>query len=89
MHLGFEVQKTVEIPQLLLVDFFEPGRRHLCRGAEADSHGPVQETREILQLLCIDKVVDVLVVPVQLPSAGVEKTAELPQLQLSSYGQGR
>ena len=35
-----------------LVDFFEPGRRHLCRGAEADSHGPVQETIEILQAGC-------------------------------------
>ena len=86
---GLTEQKTVEVPQLQLVDLFEPGRRHLCRGAEADSHGPVQETIEIFQLLYIDKVVDVLVVPVQLPSAGVEKTAELPQLQLSSSGQGR
>ena len=38
--------------------FFEPGRRHLCRGAEADSHGPVQETIEILQLQYTDKVID-------------------------------
>ena len=53
-------------------------RRHLCRGAEANSHGPVQETIEILPLQYIDKVIDVLVVPVQCPSAGVEKTAELP-----------
>ena len=33
---------------------------------------------EILQLQYIDKVIDVPVVPVQFPSAGVEKTAELP-----------
>ena len=32
------VQKTVEIPQLLLV-LFGPGRRHLCRGAETNSYG--------------------------------------------------
>ena len=48
-----------------------------CRGAEADSPGPP----ETLQLLYIDKVVDVLVVPVQFSSAVVEETAELPQLQ--------
>ena len=36
---------------------------------------------ETLQLLYIDKVVDVLVVPVQLSSAVVKETAELPQLQ--------
>ena len=34
-------------------------RRHLCRGAEADAHGPVQETIEILQLQYTDKVIDV------------------------------
>ena len=50
-----------------------------CRGAEADSHGPVQKAIEIL-LQYIDKVVDVLVVPVQLSSAVVKETAELPQL---------
>ena len=33
---------------------------------------------EILQLQYTDKVIDVPVVPVQFPSAGVEKTAELP-----------
>ena len=33
-------------------------RRHLCRDAEANSHGPVQETIEILQLQYIDKVID-------------------------------
>ena len=41
-------------------------------------HGPVQEAIEILQLQYTDKVIDVPVVPVQFPSAGVEKTAELP-----------
>ena len=35
-------------------------------------------TIEILQLQYTDKVIDVPVVPVQFPSAGVEKTAELP-----------
>ena len=85
---GFQEHKTVEVPQWQVVDMFEARRRHLCRGAEADSHGPVQETIEILQLLYIDMVVDVLVVP-ELPSAGVEKTAELTQLQLSSSGQDR
>ena len=25
--------------------FFVPGRRHLCRGAETVSHGPVQDHR--------------------------------------------
>ena len=36
-------------------------RRHLCRGAQADSHGPVQETIEfLLQLQYTDKVIDVL-----------------------------
>ena len=49
----------------------------------------VQKTIEILQLQYTDKVIDVPVVPVQLPSAGVEKTAKLPQLQLSRSGQGR
>ena len=57
---------------------FGPGRRHLCRVAETISHGPVQETIEILQLQYTDKVIVVPVVPVQFPSAGVEKTAELP-----------
>ena len=37
-----------------------PGRRHLCRGADADPFGPsVQKIIEILQLQFIDKVVDV------------------------------
>ena len=40
------LQKTVEFPQVQLVDFL-PGRRHHCRGAETDSHGPVQKTIEI------------------------------------------
>ena len=44
----------------------------------------VQETIEILQLQYTDKVIDVPVVPVQFPSAGVEKTAEPPTLQSSS-----
>ena len=37
----------------------------------------VQETIEILQLQYTDKVIVVPVVPVQVPSAVVEKTAEL------------
>ena len=57
---------------------FGPGRRHLCRGAETNSCGLVQETIEILQLQYTDKFIVVLVVPVQFPSVGVEKTAELP-----------
>ena len=54
-------------------------RRHLCRVAEANSHGPVQETIEILQLQYTDKVIDA-VVQVPFSSADVERTAELPQL---------
>ena len=38
------LQKTVEVPLLQFV-VFGPGRRHLCRGAETDSHGPVQDHR--------------------------------------------
>ena len=57
--------------------FLGPGRRHLCRGAETDSHGPVQDLGNS-QLQYTDKVIDVPVVPVLFPSAGVEKTAELP-----------
>ena len=87
------VSRTVKVPQIQFAPsedivssrdptvaarrIFGPGRRHPCRGADAESPGPP----EILQLLYIDKVVDVFVVPVQFPSAGVEKTAELPQLQ--------
>ena len=53
--------KTVWVfPQL---QFFD-GRRHPCHGAQADSHGPVQKTREIL-LQYIDKVIDGVVVQVQ------------------------
>ena len=56
-------------------------RRHLCRGAEANSHGPVQETIEILQLQYIDKVIDAgRAGPASSPGAHVEETAELPQL---------
>ena len=33
--------RTVEIPQLRLVVFFRQCRRHPCRGADADSHGPL------------------------------------------------
>ena len=43
---------------------------------------------EILQLQYTDKVIDVPVVQVQFPSAGVEKTAELPHCSrraLESY----
>ena len=41
------------------------GRRHHCRGAEAVSFGPVQQTTEIHQLQSIDKVFYVPVVHVQ------------------------
>ena len=54
------------------------GRRHLCRGAETVSM-VLFRTIEILQLQYTDKVIDVPVVPVLFPSAGVEKTAELPR----------
>ena len=63
--LGFDSAENCGDSAVAARRIFGPGRRHLCRGAEADSHGPVQETIEILQLLYIDKVVDVLVVPVQ------------------------
>ena len=61
------------------------GRRHLCRGAEADSLGPEipQKTIEILPLQYIDKVIDV-VVQVQQVRAQSWVTVEIPQLQLVS-----
>ena len=54
-------------------------RRHPCRGADADSHGPV--TTEILHLQCIDKVV------VQFLQFGCRRveTVEIPQLQPVSW----
>ena len=67
------VQLIVEILQVPLLDRFLTcpllcnvgaqfacqGRRHLCRGADADFFGPsVQKIIEILQLQFIDKVVD-------------------------------
>ena len=42
-----------------------PGRRQHCRGAEAVSLGPVQQTTEIPQLQSIDEVFAVLPVQVQ------------------------
>ena len=55
------------------------GRRHPCHGAQADSHGPVQKTVEIL-LQYIDKVIDG-VVQVQQIRALLWETVEIPQLQ--------
>ena len=65
-------------PTVQLVLFvLGPGRRHSCRGADADSLGPV--TLAFLQLHYIDKVVDVFCAgPAVLE---VEETAELPQLR--------
>ena len=63
---------------------------HLCRGAEAVSFGPVENTIEILQLQYIDKVSTFVVQVLQFSGAVVEKTVELPQLQLVFFfGQGR
>ena len=76
--LGYDSAENCGDSAVAARRIFGPGRRHPGRGAERDSHGPVQETIEILQLQYTDKVIDVLVVPVQFPSAGVEKTAELP-----------
>ena len=59
--------------------FFGPGRRHLCRGAERQFPMVLFRTIEILQLQYTDKVIDVPVVSVQFPSAGVEMTGELPR----------
>ena len=75
---GFQEQKTVKVPQLQLVKIFDQVV-DICRGAEADSHGPVQENIKNLQLQYTDKVIDV-------GSAGsassrMEKTAEVPQMQ--------
>ena len=72
------LQDIVEVPQLQLVDFLD---------LVVDISVVVQRqiplvlfrTIEILQLQYTEKVIDVPVVPVQAPSAGVEKTAELPQ----------
>ena len=76
--LGYDSAENCGNSAVAACRFFGPGRRHLCRGAETISHGLVQETIEILQLQYTDKVIVVPVVPVQFPSAGVEKTAELP-----------
>ena len=76
--LGFRSAENCGDSAVAARRIFGPGRRHPCRGAETDSHGAVQETMEILQLQHTDKVIDVPGVPVQFPSAGVEKTAELP-----------
>ena len=53
---GSGVESTWAVACARLVCFV---RRHLCRGAEADSHGPVQDTIEILQLQYTEKVIDV------------------------------
>ena len=59
------------------------GRRHPCRGAEAVSHGAVQQTTEILQLQSIDNVsMSLLCRSSKFSSADGEETVELPQLQL-------
>ena len=66
------------------------GHRHPCRGAEAVSHGAVQQATEILQLQFIDKVFDVLVVQVQQFSGAVgEETVVLQQLQPVEHGHCR
>ena len=71
------LQKTVEMPQLQLVDFLY---QVVDISVVVQRQFPMVlfRTIEILQLQYTDKVVDVPVVPVQFPSAGVEKTAELP-----------
>ena len=70
------MQKTVEVPQLQFSD------NVIAIPVVAQRQFPmvlsVQKTIEILQLQYTDKVIVVPVVPVQFPSAGVEKTAELP-----------
>ena len=76
--LGYDSAENCGDSAVAACRLFGPGRRHLCRGAETNSYGLVQETIEILQLQYTDKVIVVPVVPVQFPSAGVEKTAELP-----------
>ena len=58
------------------------GRRHLCRGADADPLGPsVHKIIEFLQLQYIDKVIDVWFAGPAVFGAVVEETAELPQLR--------
>ena len=58
------------------------GRRHLCRGADADRFVPsVQKIIEILQLQYIDKVIDVGFAGPAVFGAIVEETVELPQLR--------
>ena len=55
----------------------------VVRGAEAVSHGAVQQTTEILQLQSIDKVsMSLLCRSSKFSSADGEETVELPQLQL-------
>ena len=77
--LGYDSAENCGQSAVAACRLFGPGRRHLCRGAETNSYGLVHETIEILQLQYTDKVIVVPVVPVQVPSAGVEKTAELPR----------
>ena len=71
------LQKTVEGPQLQFVDFLD---QVVDISVVVQRQIPMVlfRTIEILQLQYTDKVIDVPVVPVQFPSAGVEKTAELP-----------
>ena len=62
--------------------FVLQGRRHLRRGADADSYGPsIQKNIEILQLQYIDKVIDVGSAGRAFLGAFVEETVELPQLR--------
>ena len=52
-------RQSIEVEDVPVIIQRRGVRRHFCRGAEADSHGPVQETIDILQLQYTDKVIDV------------------------------
>ena len=59
---GAALGPVLDMPVILQrgAQFACRGRRHLCRGADADPFGPsVQKIIEILQLQYIDKVIDV------------------------------
>ena len=72
---GQTVQKTAVSPQLQFVDEVVD----ISVVVQRQFPMVLFRTMEILQLQYTDKVIDVPVVPVLFPSAGVEKTAELPR----------
>ena len=80
VHLVVRSCGNSRYPTVQLVLFvFGPGRRHSCRGADADSLGPVTSLFSSCSTLIRWSTFFVQVQ--QFSSAHVEETAELPQLR--------